>query len=126
MIQDLSPILAVHDVELALDYYEKKLGFSILGKMGTPVEYGIVHREKYSIHFKRIDNPLIAKGAFEGNLNAGKGGAYITVEDVDAVAAELVKRGASDSIEPESKDYGMRDFWIADPFGYAIAFGTKV
>ncbi|MEM1211960.1 MAG: VOC family protein [Planctomycetota bacterium] len=124
MFNELSPILAAHDVQQALDYYEHRLGFEVSGKMGDPIEYAIVSRDGFSIHFKRIDEPLTAEGAFTGNLNAGKGGVYILVDDVDRVAAELVQRGAAESIIPEDKEYGMRDFWVPDPFGYAIAFGS--
>ncbi len=126
MIHELSPILAVHDVEQALAFYTEKLGFELVAQMGDPTEYGIIQRDNFSVHFKRLDQPLVANGAFEGNLNAGKGGIYVLVSDVDAVARELEDRGAAEKIEPENKDYGMRDFWIADPFGYAVCFGAKL
>ena len=125
-IRELSPVLVAHDVDLAVEFYTTKLGFDLAGQMGEPTEYAIVARGGSSIHFKRIDQPLIAGGAFVGNLNAGKGGVYILVDEVDAIARELVERGVAEAIEPEDKDYGMRDFWIVDPFGYAIAFGSRL
>ncbi|PTX97599.1 hypothetical protein DB346_21665 [Verrucomicrobia bacterium LW23] len=125
-IQQLCPILVAHQVDAAVRYYVERLGFTLLGTMGAPTEYAIVERDGFAIHFKRIDEPLVADGAFRGNLNEGKGGVYITVADVDAVATELVTRGAIAGGAPEDKDYGMRDFWVADPFGYVVCFGSRL
>jgi len=121
------PILAVPDVVAALAYYEEKLGFRIKGQMGEPPNYGIVERDGCTIHFLFSHHPAIsAQPIGGGNADDGKGGVYVEVADVDAVAADLVARGTAAEITPEDKPYGMRDFWFRDPNGYMLAFGMPL
>lgn len=120
------PILAVPDVGAALDYYEKKLGFRAVARMGEPANYGIAERDGHAIHFLRSRHPAASAPALGGNVDDGKGGVYVEVEDVDACARDLVARGAAAALTPEDKPYGMRDFWLRDLNGYLIAFGRKL
>ena len=53
----------------------------------------------------------------------GNGGICIFVKDVDAVHAELVKRGARVIKTPQDYDYGMRDFDVVDLDGNHLTFG---
>jgi uncharacterized glyoxalase superfamily protein PhnB len=55
---------------------------------------------------------------------AGTSACYITVDDADAVWAEVQKAGATVSIENSS--YGMRDFNVADPDGNILGFGQPM
>lgn len=125
-IRSTIPVLAVPDVPAALQYYEAKLGFRIKGQMGEPVSYGIVERDGSTIHFVFSHHPIALAQAVGGNVDDGKGGLYVEVEDVDAVAVELEGRGAVAGIMPQDKPYGMRDFWFRDLNGYLIAFGMPL
>ena len=49
----------------------------------------------------------------------------IFVDDVDALHADLVKRGAWVRKEPKDYDYGLRDFDVADLDGNMIFFGME-
>ena len=50
----------------------------------------------------------------------------IFVDDVDALHADLVKRGARVLKEPKDYDYGLRDFDVADLDGNMIFFGMEL
>ena len=54
----------------------------------------------------------------------GNGAMCVFVKDVDAVHAELVKRGANVIKAPQNYDYGMRDFDVVDADGNQLTFGT--
>jgi PhnB protein len=51
---------------------------------------------------------------------------FIYVEDVDAVVARAVERGASLQRAPENQFYGDRDGYIVDPFGHGWTVATHV
>jgi hypothetical protein len=48
---------------------------------------------------------------------------YFWVDDVDAIHAELVDRGADLLHGPVDQGYGLREFRVQDPDGYILAFG---
>lgn len=52
--------------------------------------------------------------------------AYVTVDEVDPLHAELKARSAIISSAPESKPWGMREFGIRTPDGHRIQFGSPV
>jgi uncharacterized glyoxalase superfamily protein PhnB len=56
----------------------------------------------------------------------GNGSAYVFTDDVDALHAELAKRGALKLIPAEDRPYGMRDFCCSDPDGNKLGFGQPV
>jgi len=55
----------------------------------------------------------------------GHGAVSIFVDDVDALHADLVKRGARVLKAPKDYDYGLRDFDVADLDGNMIFFGME-
>lgn len=55
----------------------------------------------------------------------GHGAVSILVDDVDALHADLVKRGACVLKAPKDYDYGLRDFDVADLDGNVIFFGME-
>ena len=52
--------------------------------------------------------------------------AYLYVRDVDALHAELGRRGATILRPPEDQVYGCRDFEVQDLDGYVICFGQDL
>jgi PhnB protein len=51
---------------------------------------------------------------------------FIYVEDVDAVVAHAVERGATMRRAPEDQFYGDRDAFIIDPFGHGWTVASHV
>ena len=112
------PMLAVADVVAAAEYYRDKLGFTIRVIWGEPPFYSIVDRGSISINFVATESVLGEEGE--------RGGAYITVEDVDAMHAELLAKDVKLWSLPEDREYGMRDFIAIDCNGYRLCFGEPI
>jgi uncharacterized glyoxalase superfamily protein PhnB len=55
---------------------------------------------------------------------AGMFGAYVVVDDPDALHAKVSATGAKIIAEPHDTDYGSRDFALLDPEGNRWSFGT--
>jgi uncharacterized glyoxalase superfamily protein PhnB len=57
-------------------------------------------------------------------LKPGTFGAYVVVDDPDAVHERAVRAGATITRAPFDTDYGSRDFAARDPEGNLWSFGT--
>jgi uncharacterized glyoxalase superfamily protein PhnB len=110
-------MLAVNDPSSSAGYYRDCLGFDIKGIWQD--RYAIVERDGIQIH-------LIHGGPKNVNPEEFRGGAYVTVNDVDALHRELEERGARPLGKPRDTDYGMREFSIRDLNGWILSFGAPV
>jgi uncharacterized glyoxalase superfamily protein PhnB len=57
-------------------------------------------------------------------LKPGTFGAYVVVDDTDGLYARAKAAGAEIVREPDTTDYGSRDFAARDPEGNLWSFGT--
>ncbi len=116
MMHDSTSVLTVKNVMESLAYYRDKLGFAVAFEYGKPTFYVGVCADKVTLHLIAADKtPRLP----------GNGAVSIFVDDVDALHAELVKRGAKVLKAPADYDYGLRDFDVADLDGNMIFFGME-
>jgi catechol 2,3-dioxygenase-like lactoylglutathione lyase family enzyme len=107
----ITPRLPVSDVERALAFYIRQLGFTLGWKWGDPLTHANACRDSIAVD-------LIASP----DAQSGTAMAYIQIRGVDAYFAELKMRNV-DSTEVVDRAYGMRDFEVVDPFGNRLTFG---
>lgn len=121
-ITSLSHFAAIFPVVNPLktaQWYRQNLGFEITFEWGEPVSYVVTKREEaVSIHF--------VEKADDYKPSQCHNTLYIFCHDVDAVYKEVKSKGVSIITTIQTHDYGMRDFDIIDPNGYAISFGMGV
>jgi len=116
MMRASTTVFTVRNVMASLAYYRDKLGFDLDFEYGTPTFYGGVCSGEVTIHL--ID-------AAQTPRQPGYGAVVIFVDDVDALHADLVKRGARVIKTPADYDYGLRDFDVADLDGNMIFFAME-
>jgi predicted enzyme related to lactoylglutathione lyase len=118
MFEQVSPTLPVTDMRRALSFFEASLGFRCSFKLQDDlhpeIPYAIVERDQVEIHLQLRE------------ATAGTGSCYITVDDADAVWAEVQRAGVRVIRPIENSDYGMRDFSIADPDGNNLGIGQPI
>lgn len=114
MLTGAATVFAVSDIVASVAYYRDALGFELSFEYGAPTFYAIFCRDEVAIH-------LIASA--KTTRPPGAGAVCIFVENVDAVHADLVRRGARVLQEPQDYAYGMRDFNVADLDGNQLTFG---
>ena len=117
-----SPVLMVRDVKAAAEAYAEKLGFEVLGYWGEPAGFSIVRRGPVTL---MLATPWTGD-AFRPNAAFGRPDAYIYCEDVDALHAELVQRGAEVICAPEDQPHGCREITVRDLDGHEIIFGQDL
>ena len=119
-LKSIAPQFVVPDVARAAEHYRDKLGFEILGYFPKPPVFAMVRRDGIEIHFGKS----VSGRAAPGSTHRDEGlDAYIWVDDVDALAAELKTRGADILEGPVQRPYGRREIIVRDPNGFRLAFG---
>ncbi|HEV8320029.1 MAG TPA: VOC family protein [Myxococcota bacterium] len=118
MFKKISPTLQVKDMRRALAFFERDLGFRCTFKLDDEhhpeIPYAVVERDQVTIHLQLSEKA------------AGTSACYVTVDDGDAVYAEILKAGVRVTRPIENSRYGMRDFTIADPDGNTLGFGQPI
>jgi uncharacterized glyoxalase superfamily protein PhnB len=116
MMRESTTVMTVSNVLESMAYYRDKLGFEVAFEYGKPTFYIGLCSGEVSLH-------LIS--AAQTTRQPGHGAVSIFVDDVDALHADLVKRGAKVLKAPADYDYGLRDFDVADLDGNMIFFGME-
>ena len=102
------PILYVSSIQSSIAYYRDKLGFKL-----DWIDEG--------------DFASVTRGGaqlFMCEKCQGHPGSWtwVTTRDVDALHADLKKRGAKIESPPENKRWGVREMLVADPDGNVLRF----
>ena len=121
MLTAHATVLLVDNVQVAGDYYQDKLGFEVTYFDKNPSHYAYANRGEVWMHFA-----CFADAGPEPNSVAvppDMFDAYVYVDDVDALHAELAERGAEIIGVVTDTEYGCREFRVRDPHGYILAFG---
>jgi predicted enzyme related to lactoylglutathione lyase len=120
----ISPQFVVPDVVTAAEYYRDVLGFRIRGYFLDPPIYAIVARDSVEIHFGKADTGTAASPNTqrrEGSIDA-----YIWVNDLDPLYAELKERGAKIVKPPVTQVYKCYEMIVEDALGFRLAFGMDI
>ena len=114
-LMDLIPTFPVSNMDQALNYYTKSLGFFLVLQSGN--NYAAVGRD-----FVQIGLGLRGGGSTKGP----KSSVYINMNNVESLYKELKGRGVKMSSELKTQPSKMKEFAITDPDGNIITFGEYV
>ena len=118
MSQTVFPLLTYRDPNAAIDFLEQAFGFE-RRDVHTDDAGAVVHAE---LAFR---GSLVMLGGArpEMGLDAGRGGAYLVVEDADA-HRERARAAGAEVGDVQDTDYGSRDYSATDLEGNRWFFGT--
>jgi predicted enzyme related to lactoylglutathione lyase len=131
MITISSAQLWVHDQEVALEFWTKKVGFEIRSDVTLPemgdfrwLTVGPAHQPDFSVVLMAIPGPPVMDDHTAEQVRElmGKGFAgtvFLTTGDCQASYTELVARGVEFTELPEERPYGV-DAGFRDPSGNNI------
>jgi len=108
----------VRDLSVSTRYWSERLGCSRDFGDGSD-GWSFLSRDEFSVMLGECPNERPAS-----ELGNHSYVAYVTVDDVDRLHAELVESGAIVSTAPESKPWGMREFAAQTPDGHRLQFGA--
>jgi catechol 2,3-dioxygenase-like lactoylglutathione lyase family enzyme len=112
----VAPVIAVRDLEAALDRYGR-LGFAV-SRYAGPERYAFVERGLVSMHLSESHDHDPARGGAV---------VYLYVSDADALHAEWARAGLPGRLgEPDDRPYGLREFGYVDPDGTLHRVGSPI
>lgn len=112
-------VLAVRDLSKSVDYYKSKLGFQTIWEDG--IGWHCLGRDGWEVMLGECRDD---RSAFE--LANHSYYAYINLEGVDDMHAELLSKGCDITHKLETKPWGQREFGITTIDGHRIMFGETV
>jgi len=118
----ISPVLLVADLDRAVEFFRERLGFDC-HLYGEPPNFATAVRDDATILLAVGDATRIVPN---WRIVENMWDAYIRVDDVDAVYAELQERGAPIDYELYNAPHGFREFGTQDPDGHDIAIGQRL
>jgi catechol 2,3-dioxygenase-like lactoylglutathione lyase family enzyme len=116
----VNPHFVVPDVVRASEYYRDVLGFTIHGVFFEPPLFAIVGRDGVVIQFGRVDDGEVIAPNRKRREEALD--AYVWVDDVDALHAELKAKGAKILEGPVLRFYKCYELVVEDLNGYVLVF----
>ena len=115
-IKKMSPQFLVADIEHSIEFYTKKLDFEVDFRYED--FYAGIIKDNYSIHLKSGKPSIEERKSKRENTDLD---IVFSVEGVEHLYEEFVN-GTIEIIQPLcNRPYG-KEFYIADPDGYILAF----
>ena len=115
-IKKMSPQLLVVDIDRSIEFYTKKLGFDVDFRYED--FYAGIIKDGYSIHLK-VGRPSIEER--ENRRNNEGLDIVFSVDSIEDLYEELSNKSVEFTQSLRDMSYG-KEFYIADPDGYIIAF----
>ena len=128
-LHHVAPVFLVRDVQASAAYYRDRLGFTFEQFWGEPPSFVMLNRDGLTIMLAQHSHD---DGPGDTNVNGRVTGhddqwdAYIWVDEVETLFADMKDAGANIVKELHDLDYGQREFQVADPDGYQIGFGAGI
>ncbi|HEX7168908.1 MAG TPA: VOC family protein [Acidimicrobiales bacterium] len=127
----LRTMLDVNDMQETIAFYCDKLGFTLSATFGHDPEkptWCNVHRDDVAFMFTASEPHEHEDGSTHAHEPGLNGALYVSVDDVDALHAEVAERLDPSAIvyPPTDQPHAMREFAIHDPNGFALVFGMPI
>ena len=116
-------MLLIANVERSVAYYRDRLGFAC-EVYGDPPDFVVAVRDEAIILLALCPTP--ERIVPNWRIVDMTWNAFIRVDDVEAVYAEIQERGAGIDYTLYDAPSGFREFGVQDPDGYDIAFGQRL
>jgi uncharacterized glyoxalase superfamily protein PhnB len=114
-----SVVLAVRNMDASMRFYADVLGCD---REFANDEWAFLTRDKFRVMLGHC--PAVTPASEIGDHSYV---AYITVDDVDALHADILRRGgATFTSAPKTEPWGMREFGLRTPDGHRMMFGQDV
>ena len=115
-VLSVAPVLCVSIMKPAIDFFVDRLGFTLTGSAGDPPSWASLGRDGVEVMLVCGNYPAPAQDW----------AAYFRIDNVDALHAEAVQRGAHIASGLVDKPYKCREFEARMPDGRLIAFGQSI
>ena len=121
VLKKIATEFVVEDVVATAEYYQKVLGFELLGFFADPPVYAMLARDGVEMHFGKADG----RPTDESNGQFRRVGfdAYIWTDDIQGLFEELSASGAEILEGPVKRIYESTELTVKDCNGFVLVFG---
>jgi uncharacterized glyoxalase superfamily protein PhnB len=125
--ESLSPNVIVDDVNKAVDFYSKYLGFALIVSVPETgsFNWAMVKRDSVTMMFQSLPSIQEDMPGLKINSKGSLGTFYINIKGVDALYGS-VKGKVEIAVDMRTTFYGAKEFVIKDLNGYFLAFAEDV
>jgi uncharacterized glyoxalase superfamily protein PhnB len=109
----VAPIFQVTNLERAIDFYTRAMGFELGWTAGKPADRASYCRDAVEI-------------TVEVERVPARGQAYLQVSGINAYFESVVAAGATVKLPLGDRPYGMRDCRLVDPDGNELHIGEPL
>ena len=113
------PQLFVRDIDVAVEFYTSKLGFSLAFTHGEPPFYAQVNRDGARMNLRHVDTPVVDPRRCESDQLLA---ASVAVDDAAALFREYQAAGVEFAQPLRTEAWGARTFMVRDPDGNLLLF----
>ena len=119
----ISPVLLVSDIDRSVGYYRDQLGFTC-ETYGDPADFIVASRDEATILMALCEHAdrIVPNWRIVDNV----WNVFIRVDDVEAIYAEVQRRGAAIDYTLYDAPSGFREFGVQDPDGHDIGIGQPI
>jgi predicted enzyme related to lactoylglutathione lyase len=118
-LEPYAHVLAVRDLERSAAYFRDVLGFTVGWAEAT--DWRLMERDGV-----RMMLGWCPKERSASEIGDHSYFAYVHVDDVDALHAEIAARGAIIRAAPADKPWNIREMHVATPEGHRLTFGQTL
>jgi uncharacterized glyoxalase superfamily protein PhnB len=124
-VKAFAPLLNVESVARSIEFYRDHLGFRVTQEWEDEGRVRWASLEVPNVRLM-LNEPHGVDNRDRRNRDTYTDAVfYFTIDDVDSLHARLNSAGIVVG-DLANEDYGMREFYVSDPDGYELGFGTPL
>ncbi len=116
------PQLFVTDIKKSCDFFQQKLGFSLVFSYGDPPFYAQVGRDAARLNLRRVEGPVIEATVREREELLSASMTVATADEIKLLFLEFQSAGVTFHQKLKKQPWGARNFIVKDPDGNLLLF----
>jgi len=116
------PQLLVTDIKRACQFFEEKLGFSLVFSYGDPPYYAQVRRDAARLNLRYVEGPLIESTVRYRDELLSASMTVATADEIKLLFLEFQSAGVTFHQTLKKQPWGARNFIVKDPDGNRLLF----
>jgi len=116
------PQLFVTDIQRSCEFFQRRLGFSLVFSYGDPPFYAQVGRDAARLNLRCVERPVIESAVREREELLSVSMTVATADEIKLLFLEFQSAGVTFQQKLKKQPWGARNFIVKDPDGNLLLF----
>jgi len=116
------PQLFVTDIKRSCEFFQRKLGFSLVFVYGEPPYYAQVARDAAHLNLRRVERPVIESTVRDREEFLSVSMTVATADEIKLLFLEFQSAGVAFTQTLKKQPWGAKNFIVKDPDGNPLLF----